>query len=492
MASSRNRLLGAVSSLLAIAYGLFTMILYLGKAIEDGRFFRRPTEKEKLELQLARDRFWNLSKQWSGLSHQFLTLHDGFRFHYLCSHVPGSPDIPRSNKPLVIFIHGFPDSWAIWRHILSSPQLRDSAFLVAVDLPGYGGSDCLDRYSTTNVLEKLTEFIVAIRERYEVEALSSDDELADPHRLSSRRVIIVSHDWGCVLATRLAAEAPQLADRFILSNGPVVDLILSNLDRHRSSATKMFNTFLHAPLQSRSMLPKALKSARPVFRYLWLTGYIFVLRLPTIIVSYFGSAGNHSFLKWIHKDAHGKSREYTIRDAAESMASTLGPSAGELKTETTDHEQYPSCVLERRGLATIEQTALYYRHGTAVGRWSKSIETITALHSLDHGNELRRTSSGAGLFDDGPKGALKAKATFVWGKDDVAIDPHIALDGIGDYLAHNSQVIMLPRSGHFTPVELESRLVIEKVTEWAVRGEKEDVGAVAKAVYPEADVTVRT
>jgi pimeloyl-ACP methyl ester carboxylesterase len=83
------------------------------------------------------------------------------------------------------------------------------------------------------VLEKLTEFIVAIRERYEVETLSSDDELAalirksagvsdDPHRLSPRRVIIVSHDWGCVLATRLAAEAPQLADRFILSNGPLV------------------------------------------------------------------------------------------------------------------------------------------------------------------------------------------------------------------------------------------------------------------------------
>jgi hypothetical protein len=53
MASSRNRLLGAVSSLLAIAYGLFTIILYLGNAIKDGRFFRRPTEKEKLELQLG-------------------------------------------------------------------------------------------------------------------------------------------------------------------------------------------------------------------------------------------------------------------------------------------------------------------------------------------------------------------------------------------------------------------------------------------------------
>jgi pimeloyl-ACP methyl ester carboxylesterase len=169
----------------------------------------------------ARDRFWNLSKQWSGLSHQFLTLHDGFRFHYLCSHVHGSPDIPRSNKPLVIFIHGFPDSWAIWRHVLSSAGLRDSAFLVAIDLPGYGGSDRLDQYSATKVLEKLTEFIVAIRERYEVEALR-DDELADPRRTSPRKVIIVSHDWGCILAMRLAAEAPQLADRFILSNGPLV------------------------------------------------------------------------------------------------------------------------------------------------------------------------------------------------------------------------------------------------------------------------------
>jgi len=485
--ATKNRLL----SVIAFAYGLFTLILYLVMAIKDGRFFQRPTEKGKLELQLARDRFWNLSKQWSGLSHWFLTLRDGFRFHYLCSHVPGSPDISRSNKPLVIFIHGFPDSWAIWRHILTSTGLRDSAFLVAVDLPGYGGSDRLDRYSATKVLEKLTEFIVAIRERYEVEAVS-DDVLVDPREMPLRKVIIVSHDWGCILAMRLAAEAPQLADRFILSNGPLLDLTSSNIRRHLSSAIKMFHTFLHAPLQSRYMLSKAFKTVRPVFRQLGLSGYIFVMRMPTVFVSYLGSAGNYSFLRGVHKHSHGISGEYTIRDAAESMASTLGPSTEECKTETTDHEQYSPCVLEGRALATIEHMALYYRHGTASGRWSKSIETITALHSLDRGNELRRTSSGAGLFDDGPKGALKANATFVWGKNDLAIDPHLSLDGVSDYLAHNSQVVMLTKSGHFTPVELESRLALEKVTEWAVRGEKEDIGDVLKAVYSGAEVTVRT
>jgi pimeloyl-ACP methyl ester carboxylesterase len=252
----------------------------------------------------------------------------------------------------------------------------------------------------------------------------------------------------------------------------------------------MFNTFLHAPLQSRSMLSKAFKTVRPVLRQLGLSGYIFVMKMPTVFVSYLGSAGNYSFLSGVH--SYGNSREYTIRDAAESMASTLGPSTEECKTETTDHEQYPPCVLERRASATIEHMALYYRHGTATGRWSKSLETITALYSLDHGNELRRMSSGAGLFDDGPKGALKANATIVWGKNDLALDPHLSLDGISDYLTHNSQVVMLTKSGHFTPIEPESRLALEKVTEWAVKGEKEDIGDVLKAVYPGAEVTVRT
>jgi pimeloyl-ACP methyl ester carboxylesterase len=166
---------------------------------------------------LARDRFWNLSKQWSGFSHQFLTLRDGFKFHYVTNDVPSirtPTTTSRPDRPLVILLHGFPDSWALWRHIIGSTWLRESSSLVAVDLPGYGGSDRLGKYTATEVLEKLTEFIVAVRERYEIDKETS----ANP----TGRVIIVGHDWGCVLGMRLAADAPQLADRFILTNGPIV------------------------------------------------------------------------------------------------------------------------------------------------------------------------------------------------------------------------------------------------------------------------------
>lgn len=123
------------------------------------------------------------------------------------------PTLAPSTKPMVIFIHGFPDSWAIWRHILSSAAIQDAATVIALDLPGYGGSDSLAQYTASNVLEKLTEFIVAIRSKY---GIDNDTENGP------RRVVVVGHDWGCVVAMRLAAEAPQLADRFILSNGPLV------------------------------------------------------------------------------------------------------------------------------------------------------------------------------------------------------------------------------------------------------------------------------
>jgi pimeloyl-ACP methyl ester carboxylesterase len=119
----------------------------------------------------------------------------------------------KSDKPLVIFVHGFPDSWAIWRHIVSSPSLQEAANLVAIDLPGYGGSEGLEKYSATRVLEKMTELILTLRTQYGVD---------DGSKTCKKKTIIVAHDWGCVISMRLAAEVPSLADRFILSNGPLV------------------------------------------------------------------------------------------------------------------------------------------------------------------------------------------------------------------------------------------------------------------------------
>ncbi|QKX56621.1 uncharacterized protein TRUGW13939_03726 [Talaromyces rugulosus] len=477
-----NPVLAPLSSAVAFAYGILTMILYFLMSVKNGLFFEKPTKEFQSELDAARTRFWNLSEQVDGLRHQFLTLRDGFKFHYVTNVASVTPDTP--SKPLVIFIHGFPDSWVGWRKVISSAQLQDACSIVAVDLPGYGGSDKLQKYTATEVLEKLTEYIIALRERYGFDGPTHDQ--------TSEKVIIVAHDWGCILAMRLAADAPQLADRFILTNGPLVGLVSSNIKRRVSSAVKLMKMFLHSPLQSRSMLGKALHALKPVIRQVALSGYVFSLQLPLPFVRLQGASGDRALVRMIHKMAHGPVGEYTVKDAAESMAGSLGPSAKEGASETADHEKYSENVARQPFSEKFVHMTSYYRHGTSVRRWNKSIETITGLYGLGRGNDLGRRSSRAGVFDEGPKGALKANATVVWGLNDDALDPRLNFDGIGDYLVHNSQVITLPRSGHFTPVEQESVSALQKIVEWAVAGEKDDVDPVVKAVYPGASVTLRT
>lgn len=100
-----------------------------------------------------------------------------------------------------------------WRYTLQDVGIpHDNARLVCLDLPNFGGSDHFD-VPDTAVLEAVSEFIVAIKEEHEEAAGSGNKNF---------NTIIVAHDWGCVIAFRLAAEAPALADRFILSNGPHV------------------------------------------------------------------------------------------------------------------------------------------------------------------------------------------------------------------------------------------------------------------------------
>lgn len=77
-----------------------------------------------------------------------------------------------------------------------------------MDLPGYGGSDSFADYSAGTVLEAIASFIIGMRERYLSE--------------SNSQLLVVSHDWGSIITFRLAAEAPQLADRFIISSAILV------------------------------------------------------------------------------------------------------------------------------------------------------------------------------------------------------------------------------------------------------------------------------
>jgi pimeloyl-ACP methyl ester carboxylesterase len=192
----------------------------------------------------------------------------------------------------------------------------------------------------------------------------------------------------------------------------------------------------------------------------------------------------------IHKGSHGRG-DITPSDEGTSMASSMGPSLAELQTQTVDGESYPTSIRYTHDFANIMHMAGYYRDGTSVARWRKSLETVANLHRIAGGYDLQRANSRAGLLDKGTPGALQASSTVLWGEQDVALNPPICLDGMADLLVADSQIVMLTESGHFTPIEQESRVALVKAVEWAIHGEQGDIGAVIQECYPSAKVIAR-
>lgn len=196
-----------------------------------------------------------------------------------------------------------------------------------------------------------------------------------------------------------------------------------------------------------------------------------------MVVRYLGVGGNMSFVRGITRRQHGESAdEYNPH---ESLAGLLGPGASECKSElkpdiNSRPETYGASVLKRAKDASeafIQQTA-YYRNGLAVDPWDKSLEAITDLYNIeaamsgsDSMHRRRSSSASSTLFTEHFKGSLRTPTTILWGEKDLALSRAICLDGISDYLAKGSEVILLPRSGHWTAVEKESRVLLARTIE---------------------------
>ena len=109
--------------------------------------------------------------------------------------------VEAGSGPPVVLLHGFPDFWYGWR--LQIPVLVEAGYRVlAPDLPGYNESEAPpDRrgYTTPALAETLAALIEAA---------------------AGERVMLVGHDWGGVLAWRLAADRPDLVRRLVIMNAP--------------------------------------------------------------------------------------------------------------------------------------------------------------------------------------------------------------------------------------------------------------------------------
>jgi pimeloyl-ACP methyl ester carboxylesterase len=101
-----------------------------------------------------------------------------------------------SGEDAVLCLHGWPQHWFEWRHLL--PALADRHRVLALDLRGFGWSE-------------------APRDGYEKENLA-DDVLAVLSELGLERVKLVGHDWGGWIGFLLCLWAPQRFSRYLALN----------------------------------------------------------------------------------------------------------------------------------------------------------------------------------------------------------------------------------------------------------------------------------
>jgi pimeloyl-ACP methyl ester carboxylesterase len=143
----------------------------------------------------------------------------GLRLHF----------VEAGRGPLVLLLHGFPEFWYCWRHQV--PALAASGFrAVAPDLRGYNESD-----KPPGVRNYHLDRIV-------------DDVAGLAAHLGAARAHVVGHDWGGVVAWRLAMRYPGLVERLVVLNAPHPAAVLRERGNLAQRLRSWYILFFQLPL----------------------------------------------------------------------------------------------------------------------------------------------------------------------------------------------------------------------------------------------------
>ncbi|MBV8461963.1 MAG: alpha/beta hydrolase [Acidimicrobiales bacterium] len=101
--------------------------------------------------------------------------------------------VEAGSGPLVLFVHGFPESWYSWRHQLTA--VAEAGFrAVAIDVRGYGRSSAPPEIAAYGMLEHVSDNLGVVEAFVGPEA----------------SVAIVGHDWGSPIAAHSALLRPDV------------------------------------------------------------------------------------------------------------------------------------------------------------------------------------------------------------------------------------------------------------------------------------------
>ena len=99
--------------------------------------------------------------------------------------------VEEGSGPLVLLIHGFPETWHSWRHQL--PALAAAGYrAVAIDVRGYGRSSAPHDVAAYRMLAHV------------------GDNVGVVHALGEETAVVVGHDWGSPIAANSALLRPDV------------------------------------------------------------------------------------------------------------------------------------------------------------------------------------------------------------------------------------------------------------------------------------------
>ena len=147
-------------------------------------------------------------KKWG--EHKYIKFKNGIKLHYVEKGDPG--------RPLIVFLHGFPEFWFLWRHQIE--HFSKNYWCIAPDNRGYGDSDKPDGI-----------------ENYHVSMLV-DDVKNLLTGLGRSDCILVAHDWGGIIGYNFAEKHPEMVKTYIAINIPHPASLMRERERSWEQALK--------------------------------------------------------------------------------------------------------------------------------------------------------------------------------------------------------------------------------------------------------------
>jgi pimeloyl-ACP methyl ester carboxylesterase len=124
-----------------------------------------------------------------------------FRFGHIQTNGLRLYVVEAGEGPPVLFLHGFPEFWYSWRHQLTA--LAAAGYqAIAPDLRGYNRSEKPEGISGYRTRELVADVVGLIK------------------HIGSSPLVLVGHDWGGIVAWRVAALHPELLSGLVILNSP--------------------------------------------------------------------------------------------------------------------------------------------------------------------------------------------------------------------------------------------------------------------------------